>query len=84
MCVNITDGGYLCGCYAGYTVSPNDTKQCVDVDECALGTHRCSQICNNINGSHYCSCRDGFELVEAEGGVCKALDPNVTLILSNG
>ena len=35
---------------------------CVDIDECALGTHRCQQDCVNTEGSYTCKCRDGFVL----------------------
>lgn len=31
-----------------------------DVDECAVGTHDCQQVCTNIQGSFSCSCKSGF------------------------
>ena len=33
-----------------------------DIDECATGTHRCSQKCNNAVGGYRCSCSEGFEI----------------------
>ena len=33
-----------------------------DIDECAVGSHNCEQICNNTVGGFNCSCRDGFIL----------------------
>lgn len=54
------------------------------MDECALGLHHCSQECSNINGSYVCSCRDGFVLSDLFSGVCKALEPKLTVVYTNG
>lgn len=56
----------------------------VDLDECALGLHHCSQDCTNINGSFICSCREGFVLSDLFSGVCKSADPKVTIVYTNG
>ena len=42
-----------------------------DIDECAEGTHNCSQFadCANTIGSYVCSCLEGF-LDEGRGFVC--------------
>uniref|UniRef100_A0A4W4EIR9 EGF-like domain-containing protein n=1 Tax=Electrophorus electricus TaxID=8005 RepID=A0A4W4EIR9_ELEEL len=36
---------------------------CVDVNECAMGTHHCteSQVCHNLPGSYRCDCRSGYQ-----------------------
>ena len=34
----------------------------VDINECSEGTHSCAQVCTNTEGSHVCSCNDGFVL----------------------
>ena len=33
-----------------------------DIDECATGTHNCSDhaVCNNTKGGHNCACKKGF------------------------
>ena len=33
-----------------------------DIDECATGTHSCSDhaVCNNTKGGHNCTCKKGF------------------------
>ena len=33
-----------------------------DIDECAINTDGCDQICTNTNGSFYCSCNTGYRL----------------------
>ncbi|XP_063240571.1 low-density lipoprotein receptor-related protein 2 [Bacillus rossius redtenbacheri] len=83
-CVNLTDSGYICSCYNGYIISPDNSKKCLDIDECATRTHRCSQVCTNLNGTYSCSCRSGFELADSLSGVCKALDQDTSLLYANG
>nr|XP_017233378.1 PREDICTED: wall-associated receptor kinase-like 8 [Daucus carota subsp. sativus] len=55
-----TDEG-LCSCSEGYDGNPYLPNGCQDVDECAdHSRNNCEQICNNMQGSYYCSCRDGW------------------------
>lgn len=37
-------------------------NQCEDVNECALSTHLCQQICVNTWGGYRCACNAGFVL----------------------
>ncbi|XP_075155675.1 low-density lipoprotein receptor-related protein megalin [Haematobia irritans] len=83
-CHNLTDGGYICACYPGYIISPDNKKKCIDVDECATRQHTCSHQCQNLNGTYSCSCREGFRLVDSSSGVCKADKDDVVVIFSNG
>lgn len=53
--------GYACGCNEGYRLNAN-YYSCDDIDECAEGTHKCSQNCVNTPGSYHCTCRPGFDL----------------------
>ncbi|KAK8406643.1 hypothetical protein O3P69_007314 [Scylla paramamosain] len=63
-CTN-TLGSYKCqprlNCYAGFEMNEAGT-QCVDIDECAKGTHQCvgNQLCSNRQGSYICYCPQGF------------------------
>ncbi|XP_008553599.1 fibrillin-1 [Microplitis demolitor] len=65
-CVN-TVGSYRCVsrviCGAGWTLDP-ETSRCVDLDECATGTHECGpdQTCENRQGGYLCSCPAGHAL----------------------
>ncbi|XP_028647295.1 epidermal growth factor-like protein 7 [Erpetoichthys calabaricus] len=56
-----------CACPAGWTGQLCHT----DVDECAVGSHGCSQRCRNTPGSYQCSCRDGYQL-DSDGHTCQA------------
>lgn len=48
-------------------------KRCEDVDECAEGTHVCSDdaVCENLLGSFSCTCNDGFI---GDGQTCRDVD----------
>ena len=47
-----------CVCLSGF----EDRGVCVDIDECANGTHACGKngVCANTIGSYTCSCADGY------------------------
>ncbi|KAL4708620.1 hypothetical protein ACJJTC_001059, partial [Scirpophaga incertulas] len=84
-CTNLTAGpGYICTCFQGWIASPDDSKKCIDVNECTEGLHHCSQVCENLNGSYGCHCREGFRLTDNLSGVCKALEGEVVLLYANG
>ena len=36
----------------------------VDIDECRLNADFCEHICVNTEGSYYCECNEGYELVD--------------------
>lgn len=40
----------------------NNLVLCADIDECSSSERKCSQICNNTLGSHFCSCECGYRL----------------------
>ena len=48
---------------------------CVEVDECSVGTHDCSQTCTNTVGSYICGCNTGYllKLTETDGVTCNGM-----------
>ena len=51
----------------------NNFASCfADVNECALGTHRCNEnaVCINTNGNYTCQCTTGFS---GNGFVCTGM-----------
>ena len=43
-----------------------------EIDECSEGTHDCSQICTNTNGSFICGCNTGY-LLDIDGSSCNGM-----------
>ncbi len=43
-----------------------------DIDECALGTDTCQQVCVNTPGSYLCECYIGYEL-NGDGTTCNGM-----------
>uniref|UniRef100_A0A8C2DL15 Low density lipoprotein receptor-related protein 2a n=1 Tax=Cyprinus carpio TaxID=7962 RepID=A0A8C2DL15_CYPCA len=81
-CHSSPDGG-TCVCPQGYMVSRNDSRSCIDYDDCSLWG-MCDQLCEDRTGSHRCSCRDGYLLEQHR--YCRA-NPSSgvpSLIFSNG
>lgn len=38
----------------------------VDIDECELDATLCDQVCENTEGSFFCTCFAGFERIEED------------------
>ena len=73
--------GYLCTCPKGFSIDPNNTKHCIDINECAKFGSHCSQICENLEGTYECKCRNGFRLYEER---CAADGGTPFLLFANG
>ena len=83
-----TPQGPLCTCPKGESLSKNDTRTCVDTDECDP-PGLCSQMCTNLKGGknikkgYYCSCYPGYEH-DKDKQLCKALNrTDAFLVISN-
>uniref|UniRef100_A0A8C4INS7 Low density lipoprotein receptor-related protein 2a n=1 Tax=Dicentrarchus labrax TaxID=13489 RepID=A0A8C4INS7_DICLA len=76
------DGG-TCSCPSGYIVSSNNSRSCIDFDDCSMWGV-CDQLCEERVGSHRCSCREGYILEQHR--YCRAdVSTGVpSLIFSNG
>uniref|UniRef100_A0A667YXI8 Growth arrest-specific 6 n=1 Tax=Myripristis murdjan TaxID=586833 RepID=A0A667YXI8_9TELE len=77
-CVN-NQGSYDCLCETGYMYD-NETKSCIDVDECEEGV--CAEECMNTPGSFRCFCdgRQGMKLGQDHRS-CKPITPCMSLSL---
>ncbi|KAH9505693.1 hypothetical protein Btru_055518 [Bulinus truncatus] len=54
-----------CYCPAGFHGNPETLDKCTDVNECSKSSNGgCEQICNNTEGSYFCSCSEGYALDE--------------------
>ncbi|CAI9624724.1 unnamed protein product, partial [Staurois parvus] len=53
--------GGVCYCPSGYIISINDSRTCVDFNDCQVWGI-CDQLCEDRMGSHRCSCVDGYIL----------------------
>ena len=86
--VNCTPG-YDCECNTGYEPDPEgshaDSRDkgpvCIDIDECAVGTHNCNKHakCHNNEGSFTCSCKKGWTGTTYGSGSCTA-DPEINIV----
>ncbi|XP_028331825.1 low-density lipoprotein receptor-related protein 2 [Gouania willdenowi] len=69
-CINLNGTGFICSCRPGYTVDPDSTYTCLDIDECEVyGT--CPQGCKNTKGGYDCECAPGYRKV-GNGNMCEA------------
>ncbi|KAI0239341.1 Mucin-like protein [Lamellibrachia satsuma] len=69
-CIN-KEPGYQCVCAEGYKKFGHE---CIDVDECVLGTHTCDRshgICKNTDGGFTCTCKAGYK---SDGINCPDID----------
>ncbi|CAI8042374.1 Fibrillin-1, partial [Geodia barretti] len=96
MCIN-TCGSFSCMCNDGYFGSGTHcelcnpekpfclgyTKNCTDIDECALGLDDCDEnaICTNTEGCYICTCREGYC---GDGRNCTVSDASTGIRLVHG
>ncbi|XP_042610199.1 adhesion G protein-coupled receptor E2-like [Cyprinus carpio] len=77
-CFN-TPGSYYCTCDEGFQSTPPNftqtTGQCLDINECLVGTYECSADleCVNTIGSFNCSCPKGYKTSRLDAG-CEDVD----------
>ncbi|XP_021582708.2 low-density lipoprotein receptor-related protein 2 isoform X1 [Ictidomys tridecemlineatus] len=78
-----TPYGGDCFCPPSYIINQNDSRTCVDFDDCQIWGI-CDQKCENRMGHHVCHCEEGYIL--ERGNHCKANDSSgeASIIFSNG
>ncbi|CAH1238377.1 FBN3 [Branchiostoma lanceolatum] len=61
-----TDGSFICQCDEGHRY---EGFECVDIDECAEGSHTCpsSSMCTNMDGTFNCNCGTQGYVVDSSG-----------------
>ncbi|XP_075469905.1 nidogen-2 isoform X2 [Ascaphus truei] len=74
-CQPATGHNYTCVCASGYQ---GDGRDCIDMNECEVGSTRCGQntVCINLPGSYRCECRDGYKF-SGDGHHCVLANPPV-------
>eukprot|EP00043_Microstomoeca_roanoka_P014249 m.140633 g.140633 ORF g.140633 m.140633 type:complete len:1712 (+) comp15967_c0_seq1:231-5366(+) len=71
-CVPGAYENFTCTCDAGYTAS--DGFNCIDINECNSNNGGCEQLCNNTNGSFFCSCMTGFSVDGMDSTRCNPIN----------
>ncbi|XP_022091528.1 sushi, von Willebrand factor type A, EGF and pentraxin domain-containing protein 1-like [Acanthaster planci] len=62
-----------CRCVPGFSGDLSRDEVCKDIDECEQDNGGCKHHCSNTPGSFYCTCPDGFRLID-DGKTCEDHD----------
>uniref|UniRef100_A0A8D2KGD7 Uncharacterized protein n=1 Tax=Urocitellus parryii TaxID=9999 RepID=A0A8D2KGD7_UROPR len=71
-----TPYGGDCFCPPSFIINQNDSRTCVDFDDCQIWGI-CDQKCENRMGHHVCHCEEGYIL--ERGNHCKANDSLINI-----
>ncbi|KAJ7345670.1 hypothetical protein JRQ81_001620, partial [Phrynocephalus forsythii] len=81
-CHSSPSGG-TCYCPAGYVISSNDSRTCVDFDDCKMWGV-CDQVCEDRVGHHQCRCVEGYVLEHHRHCRANVSSGVASVIFSNG
>uniref|UniRef100_A0A8U8C0Q1 Uncharacterized protein n=1 Tax=Geospiza parvula TaxID=87175 RepID=A0A8U8C0Q1_GEOPR len=81
-CHSSPSGG-MCYCPAGYTISSNDSRTCIDFDDCQMWGV-CDQLCEDRVGHHQCHCVEGYFLEHHRHCRANTSAGVASIIFSNG
>lgn len=79
---NSTQSNKWIQCHCAPGLKFNESRVCVDINECIETPEVCQQKCVNAKESHRCDCVAGYEKSASASGVCKAkaINPAVLFI----
>ncbi|XP_027721928.1 low-density lipoprotein receptor-related protein 2 isoform X3 [Vombatus ursinus] len=75
--------GGICYCPQGYVISSNDSRTCIDFDDCKMWGV-CDQMCEDRLGHHQCHCVEGYVLEQHRHCRANVSSGVASLIFSNG
>uniref|UniRef100_A0A5F8GUH8 LDL receptor related protein 2 n=1 Tax=Monodelphis domestica TaxID=13616 RepID=A0A5F8GUH8_MONDO len=75
--------GGICYCPQGYIINSNDSRTCVDFDDCKMWGV-CDQLCEDRIGHHQCHCVEGYVLEQHRHCRANISSGVASLIFSNG
>ncbi|XP_059560178.1 low-density lipoprotein receptor-related protein 2 [Myotis daubentonii] len=75
--------GGACYCPPGYVVDQNNTRKCVDFDDCQVWGV-CDQMCEDRVGHHQCHCAEGYILEHERHCKANTSSGEASVIFSNG
>ncbi|KGL73134.1 Low-density lipoprotein receptor-related protein 2, partial [Tinamus guttatus] len=81
-CHSSPSGG-MCYCPVGYVISSNDSRTCVDFDDCKMWGV-CDQLCEDRVGHHQCHCVEGYVLENHRHCRANTSAGVASIIFSNG
>uniref|UniRef100_A0A803SZL0 LDL receptor related protein 2 n=1 Tax=Anolis carolinensis TaxID=28377 RepID=A0A803SZL0_ANOCA len=81
-CHSSPSGG-TCFCPAGFVISSNDSRTCVDFDDCKMWGV-CDQVCEDRVGHHQCRCVEGYVLEHHRHCRANTSSGVASVIFSNG
>ncbi|XP_025940300.1 low-density lipoprotein receptor-related protein 2 [Apteryx rowi] len=81
-CHSSPSGG-MCYCPAGYIISSNDSRTCIDFDDCKMWGV-CDQLCEDRVGHHQCHCVEGYVLENHRHCRANTSAGVASIIFSNG
>ncbi|XP_037379377.1 low-density lipoprotein receptor-related protein 2 [Talpa occidentalis] len=75
--------GGVCYCPPGFIVNHNNTRNCVDFDDCQIWGI-CDQMCEDRIGHHRCHCAEGYVLEHERHCKANSSSGEASLIFSDG
>uniref|UniRef100_A0A8C9DCQ9 LDL receptor related protein 2 n=1 Tax=Panthera leo TaxID=9689 RepID=A0A8C9DCQ9_PANLE len=75
--------GGICHCPLGFILDQNNTRTCVDFNDCQIWGI-CDQMCEDRIGHHQCHCAEGYVLEHQQHCKANTSSEQASVIFSNG